>query len=88
MILKILYFEAERWQREKYLGQMTNLDQCHLHRRYDHNHVVDLINELRGVVYMLKRIGPRTEPWGTPHDRGTEDDVVPDAFTEKEREDR
>ena len=24
---------------------------------------------LRGVVYMLKRIGPRTEPWGTQRDK-------------------
>ena len=35
---------------------------------------------------MLKRIGPRTEPWGTPQERGYGDDAKPEARTEKERD--
>ena len=31
-----------------------------------------LMKVLRGVVYRLKRIGPRTEPCGTPQVRGSE----------------
>ena len=27
------------------------------------------MSELRGVVYMMKRRGPRTEPCGTPQNR-------------------
>ena len=27
---------------------------------------------LSGVVYRLNRMGPRTEPWGTPHVREDE----------------
>ena len=27
---------------------------------------------LSGVVYRLNKIGPRTEPWGTPHVREDE----------------
>ena len=30
------------------------------------------MRKLRGVVYRLKRTGPRTEPCGTPHVRGDE----------------
>ena len=30
---------------------------------------------LGGFVYMLKRIGPRTELWGKPQERGLEGDV-------------
>jgi len=29
----------------------------------------DEMSELRGVVYMIKRRGPRTEPCGTPQNR-------------------
>ena len=43
---------------------------------------------LRGVVYMLRRIGPRTEPWGTPQQRGKEGEVKQEARTEKERDDK
>ena len=32
----------------------------------------ELMSKLSGVVYMMKRMGPRTEPWGTPHERGSE----------------
>ena len=35
---------------------------------------------------MLKRIGPRTEPWGTPQERGQGGDAKPEARTEKERD--
>ena len=38
---------------------------------------------LRGVVYMMKRIGLRAEPWDTPRER---DDVIPEAMTEKYRD--
>ena len=41
---------------------------------------------LRGVVYMLKRIGPRREPWGTPYERRQGGDAKPEARTEKERD--
>ena len=32
----------------------------------------ELMTVLSGVVYRFNRIGPRTEPWGTPYAR--EDD--------------
>ena len=41
---------------------------------------------LRDVVYMLKMIGPRTEPWGTPQERELGDDTQPEARIEKERD--
>ena len=31
--------------------------------------VEEMMRVLSGVVYRLNRIGPRTEPWGTPHVR-------------------
>ena len=34
--------------------------------------VEELMRELSGVVYWLNRIGPRREPWGTPHVREDE----------------
>jgi hypothetical protein len=34
----------------------------------------------------LKRIGPRTEPWGMPEVRGKDEEERPDAVTTKERE--
>jgi len=34
-------------------------------------------------VYIMKRIGPRTEPCGTPQDRGNVEDLCPDASTVK-----
>ena len=37
---------------------------------------------LRGVVYMLKRIGPMTEPWSM------KGDVKPEARTEKGQDDK
>jgi len=30
---------------------------------------------LRGVVYMTKSSGPRTEPWGTPQEEVCQEDV-------------
>jgi len=42
---------------------------------------------LRGVVYMTKSSGPRTEPWGTPQDVYQEDRSV-SHFTPKQRDDR
>lgn len=48
----------------------------------------ELIRWLRGVVYRMKRRGPRTEPCGTPQARlvGMEDS--PEARTEKKRDDK
>ena len=43
---------------------------------------------LKGVVYILKMIGPRTEPWGTPQERGYGVDAKPEARTDKERDDK
>src|SRR5208282_433834 len=42
-----------------------------------------LMSELSGVVYMMKRMGPRTEPWGTPQERGSEDERLSRQETEK-----
>ena len=42
--------------------------------------------ELSGVVYRMKRRGPRTEPCGIPQYSGVEDDLNPLARTEKDRE--
>jgi hypothetical protein len=44
------------------------------------------MSELRGVVYILKRMGPRTEPCGIPEVRGVDDETRPDALTLKEGE--
>ena len=33
------------------------------------------MRELRGVVYILKRSEPKTEPWGTPKVRGDEGEL-------------
>ena len=41
---------------------------------------------LRGVVYMMKRSGPRTDPWGTPQVRGVDVDLWPLDRTEKDLE--
>ena len=43
---------------------------------------------LKGVVYILKRIGTRTEPWGTPQERGYGVNAKPEARTQKERDDK
>ena len=37
--------------------------------------VEKLVRELRGVVHILKRVGPRTEPWGTPQVRWDEGEI-------------
>ena len=42
---------------------------------------------LRGVVYILKMIEPRTEPRSTPKERGLGGDAKPEARIEKEEED-
>ena len=38
------------------------------------------MSELSGVVYMIKRMGPRTEPWGTPQERGSEEETEKDLL--------
>ena len=38
------------------------------------------------MVYMLKRIRPRAEPWSMQQERGLGDDAKPDARKEKERD--
>jgi len=43
---------------------------------------------LRGVVYMTKSNGPRTEPWGTPQEEVYKEDRSVSHFTRKQRDDR
>ena len=43
---------------------------------------------LRGVVYMTKSSGPRTEPWGTPQEEVCHEDMSVSHFTRKQRDDR
>ena len=42
----------------------------------------------RGVVYMTKSSGPRTEPWGTPQEEVCQEDRSVSHFTRKQRDDR
>ena len=43
---------------------------------------------LRGVVYMTKSSGPRTEPWGTTQEEVCQEDSSVSHFTRKQRDDR
>ena len=43
---------------------------------------------LRGVVYMTKSSGPRTEPRGTPQEEVCQEDRSVSHFTRKRRDDR
>ena len=43
---------------------------------------------VRGVVYMTKSSGPRTEPWGTPQEEVCQEDRSVSHFTRKQRNDR
>ena len=43
---------------------------------------------VRGVVYMTKSSGPRTEPWGTPQGEVCQEDRSVSHFTRKQRDDR
>ena len=43
---------------------------------------------LRGVVYLTKSSGPRTEPWGTPQEDVYQEDRSVSHFTRKQRDDR
>ena len=42
---------------------------------------------LRGVVYMTKSSGPRTEPWGTPQEDVHQEDRSVSHLTPKQRDD-
>jgi len=42
---------------------------------------------LRGVVYMTKSSGPRTEPWGTPQEHVYQEDRSISHLTRKQRDD-
>lgn len=43
---------------------------------------------LNGVVYRMKRSGPKTEPWGTPQDSGRGCEQWLEALTENDLEDK
>jgi len=43
---------------------------------------------LRGVVYMTKISGPRTEPWGPPQEDVYQEDRSVSHLTRKQRDDR
>jgi len=43
---------------------------------------------LRGVEYMTKSSGPRTEPWGTPQEDVYQEDMWVSHLTRKQRDDR
>ena len=43
---------------------------------------------LRGVVYMTKSSGPRTEPCKTPQEEVCQEDRSVSHFTRKQRDDR
>ena len=43
---------------------------------------------LRGVVYMTKSSGPRTEPWGTPQKDVYQEDRSVSHLTRKQRDER
>ena len=43
---------------------------------------------LRGVVYMTKSSGPRTEPWGTTQEDVYQEDRSVSHLTRKHRDDR
>jgi hypothetical protein len=42
------------------------------------------MSELSGAVYMMTRMGPRTEPRGTPQERGNEEERLSIQDTEKD----
>ena len=46
------------------------------------------MRELRGVVLILKRTGPRTELWGTPQVRGDEEELFGGIPTVDVRDER
>jgi len=43
---------------------------------------------LRGVVYMTKSSGSKTEPWGTPQEDVYQEDRLVSHLTQKQRDDR
>ena len=48
----------------------------------------ELVKVLSGVVYRLNRVGPRTEPWGTPYVREEEGERCSGMETADVRDDK
>ena len=48
--------------------------ECHLHRGNGLREQEEM-RVLRGVMYMTKSSGPRTEPWGTPQEEVCQEEL-------------
>ena len=72
------------WSRSESEGRIERAE-CHLHRWFREQ---EEIRMLRGVVYMTKSSGPRTEPWGTPQEDVCQEDRSVTHLTRKGRDDR
>ena len=46
------------------------------------------IRVMRGVVYMTKSRGPRTDPWGTPQEKVWKEERLSSHLTRKEQDDK
>ena len=74
------------WSRSESEGRKEKAE-CHL-RRGDGLENKEEMRVLRGVVYMTKSSGPRTEPWGTRQEEVCQEDRSVLHFTRKQRDDR